>query len=161
MASAKHLHDEVPVAFQHGMGTFPQAVDNILRLAVKAVCGHGMPAPEFFTLRIRPQILRSAYHNKLSGSNHCQQFVLVEGHRPPTQRRDNAAPQHPEFTDTTAAKRLSVAPAHRAVLPSRECPITVTLFISTTSEASLSMASSALLAVHDQHATAPHSSGRG
>lgn len=79
MASAEHLHDEAPVAFQHGMGTFPQAVDKVLRLAVKAVCGHGMPASELFTLRICPQIFRSAYHNKLAGSNHCQQFVLVEG----------------------------------------------------------------------------------
>ena len=52
------------------------------------------------------------------------------------QRRDNAAPPHPESFDTAMAKRGSTAAAQRAVLPCRECPMTATREASTSSSVS-------------------------
>ena len=40
--------------------------------------------------------------------------------------RDNAAPPQPELLEITSAKRWSCAPAHKAVLPRREWPISAT-----------------------------------
>ena len=44
----------------------------------------------------------------------------------PKRRRASAAPPSPESFETTSANRSSEAPAHRAVFPSRECPMTAT-----------------------------------
>ena len=67
----------------------------------------------------------SLYFLKLP-QNQWGNDVLMRYTVSPNRRRLRAAPPQPESLEMTMANRVSSAPAHSAVLPSRECPSTAT-----------------------------------
>ena len=71
----------------------------------------------------RPRARRT---RRRRGANQCGKALVMRSVVSPKRRRASAAPPSPESFETTRANRSSEAPAHRAVFPSRECPMTAT-----------------------------------
>ena len=94
-------------------------------IALATYSGRGAIIASSTCWSIGSSAARPAYVAYL-GQNQCGNRRVMSAVVSPTGRRSSAAPPHPDSFETTIANRSSQAPAHRAALPLRECPTTIT-----------------------------------